>query len=200
MRRILFVFLNWLFTQNLLGSNSSVRLDTCKPHFDNFIDCQYNLYKVGFWVDTIGSTVPGKMHIHSWLRNQILMYGCWYDDTFHYSQNIEPTFLCGVCEYNDSAILSEYNLPSNSKIYKFYSIDDNTLNGHTLFDYIDRANYENLFNILSLDTPYCCDKTAPPEACSPCNCAIGQIEWSINNFAAKPARGIYWKNNCTHTY
>ena len=200
MKKLLFIFTLLNYSINSFGSIRPMQYDTCKPHFDNFIDCQYDLKKIGFWIDTIGSTVPGKSHPHDWIQNQILMYGCWYDDEFHYDQTIEPTFNCGVCQYTDSAILAEYNLPNNSIIYKFFSIDNNTSSGHVLFDYEDCGDYENYFSIFSLDFPYCCDPSVSPFDCSTCNCAVGLVDWVANNIAAKPARGIYWNNTCMHTY
>jgi hypothetical protein len=200
MKTIFFIITLFIYSNKSFGSTRPTQFDTCRPHFDNFIDCQYSLKNVGYWVDTIGSLVIVKSHNHDWVQDQILMYGCWYDDNFHYNQTIEPTFNCGDCEYSDSAILATHNLPNNSIVYKFYSIDNNTSTGNVLFDYRDRMDYESIFNIFPLDTPYCCDPVAPPLDCATCNCAVGKIDWIQNDFVAKPARGIYWNNNCMHTY
>ncbi len=184
---------------------TEVKSDTCEVEFINHIDCQYSLKKVGFYIDTINSVMLGKSHIHEWIYNNVLQYGCWYDDTFYYPQLQNPTFSCGNCGDSDSVIITEfYYQPSYSNTIKFFSVNDGSAFGHILFDYRDRYNYEVKFGFVfpqTLDEPFCCTpNSTTPLVCQTCNCGVGIVNWQNKEFGIKPARGIFWNNECNQTY
>ena len=170
----------------------------CPSKFWSHIDCLYEFKMNGYYIDSINSSIPTKQHFHQfWYSSD--WYGCWdipADTTF-------AIYGCGHCGFTDSAIATSHNLPYDSKIYKFLSINTGALTGmgHVLFDYEDIINYKFIHsNTLFIpDNPYCCSSN-PAGDCQTCNCGVGRVIWQLSKFAVIPARGPNWNQNCNHTF